>query len=68
MTEEFTHRMGVNTSTVQSTDNGLVTSSLGADSCTPSYRDAMGAIRYILINGSILFYISELNIDKKPFC
>lgn len=47
MTEEFTHRMGVNTSTVQSTDTGLVTSSFGGESCTPAYRDTMGAVRLV---------------------
>lgn len=54
MSEEFTHRMGVNTSSVQSTENGLVTSNLGGDSCTPAYRDTMGALRY---NSNLLKHI-----------
>lgn len=44
LSEEFTHRMGVNASTSPGTDASLV-SGLGGDSCTSVYRDTIGIVR-----------------------
>ena len=49
MTEEFVHRMGVNSSTANTGDSDNISGTVTlSDSSAPAYRDAMGAIvRYV---------------------